>query len=139
MVKIETFEYMEVWQQPKSLVKHIYDLTSKDALARDFALRDQIPRASILVMSNVAEGFERSSNKEFICFLGISKVSVTEARSQLYIAFNLNYLDTSTFQALKEKLIFSITSAFSFHKISQRELEEATMNFQFLIPSKESI
>jgi four helix bundle protein len=105
MAKIETFEDMEVWQQARGLVKHIYDLTSKDAFAKDFALRDQIRRASISVMSNIAEGFDRSSNKEFTYFLGVSKASAAEVRSQLYIAFDLNYLDAPTFQALKEKVM----------------------------------
>jgi four helix bundle protein len=105
MAKIETFEDMEVWQQARGLVKHIYDLTSRDAFAKDFALRDQIRRASISVMSNIAEGFERSSNKEFTYFLGISKASAAEVRSQLYVAHDLKYLDDSTFQVLKEKLV----------------------------------
>jgi four helix bundle protein len=102
---IETFEDMEVWQSSRTLAKSIYAITEKDSFARDFALRDQIRRAAISVMSNIAEGFERSSNKEFIQFLHISKGSSAEVRSQLYLAYDLKYVDDSVFRELNDKLI----------------------------------
>jgi four helix bundle protein len=102
---IETFEDMEVWQSARTFAKAIYAITGKSAFAKDFALRDQIRRAAISIMSNIAEGFERSSNKEFIQFLYISKGSSAEIRSQLYLTYDLNYVDESVFQDLNNKLI----------------------------------
>jgi len=104
MMKIETFEDMEVWQRARELVRDIYSVSNQGHFAQDWTLRDQIRRATISIMSNVAEGFERSGNREFIRFLYSSKASAAEARSQLYIAFDLDYLDEATFQALKGKL-----------------------------------
>jgi four helix bundle protein len=102
---IETFEDMEVWQSARALAKNIYAATAKDSFAKDFALRDQVRRASISIMSNIAEGFERSSNKEFIQFLHVSKGSSAEVRSQLYLAYDLKYMDEDAFQDLNKKLI----------------------------------
>jgi four helix bundle protein len=102
---IETFEDMEVWQSARDLVKGIYAVTAKDSFSKDFALRDQVRRAAISIMSNIAEGFERSSNKEFIQFLHVSKGSSAEVRSQLYIAHDLKYVDEKVFQDLNTKLV----------------------------------
>lgn len=104
-MKLETFEDMEVWQDARALVKSIYGVTSVSAFARDYALRDQLRRASISIMSNIAEGFDRASNKDFMRFLSISKASASEVRSQLYIALDLNYLDEQAFEELKTRAI----------------------------------
>ncbi|MBT9130147.1 MAG: hypothetical protein DDT41_00414 [candidate division WS2 bacterium] len=88
----KVFEELEVWQSTMVLVKTIYSLTKNENFNRDFSLTDQIRRASISVLSNIAEGFERGSNAEFIHFLYIAKGSCGEVRSQLYVAYELNYI-----------------------------------------------
>lgn len=89
MSKIEKFEDIIVWQEARMLVKQIYIHFSSQ---RDFGFRDQIQRASISIMNNIAEGFERNSDAEFKRFLIISKASCGEVRSMLHLAVDLNYL-----------------------------------------------
>ncbi|MEE9297169.1 MAG: four helix bundle protein [Phycisphaerae bacterium] len=89
---IERFEDIEAWQDARILLKGVYEATAQGPFARDFGLRDQIRRAAISVMSNIAEGFERGSNKDFIRFLYMAKGSAGEVRSQLYAATDLGYL-----------------------------------------------
>ncbi len=93
MARIECFEDIEAWQDARILVKNIYEATAEGRFARDFGLRDQIRRAAISTMSNIAEGFERGSNKDFVRFLYMAKGSAGEVRSQLYAAIDLSYLE----------------------------------------------
>lgn len=102
-MKINRFEDMEVWQLARGLVKDIYEQTNKDFFSRDFGLKNQITRAGISVMSNIAEGFERKSNKEFIQYLFIAKGSAGEVRAQLYIALDLEYISEEEFNKLFNK------------------------------------
>jgi four helix bundle protein len=81
-----TFESLRVWHDARDLVSRIYSLTRASSFASDFALRDQIRRAALSVMSNIAEGHERSGTREFVHFLSIAKSSCGEVRSQLYVA-----------------------------------------------------
>ena len=97
-MKIERFEDLEVWQLSRELVKSIYKLTSGTKFSKDFGLANQIQRSAVSIMSNIAEGFERKSKKEFINFLYIAKGSCGELRSQLYIALDLNYINKDEFQ-----------------------------------------
>jgi four helix bundle protein len=99
---VKTFEELKVWQNARGFVKHIYEVTEQKGFAKDFALRDQIRRSAISVMSNIAEGFESSSNAEFIRFLSYAKSSSGEARSQLYTALDLNYMLEETFEELRK-------------------------------------
>ena len=92
MTRIERFEDIEAWRDARILVKQIYETTNDGPFARDFGLRDQIRRAAVSTMSNIAEGFERSSNREFVRFLYMAKGSAGEVRSQLYTASDLGYL-----------------------------------------------
>jgi four helix bundle protein len=94
----KTFEELEVWQKALKLVKSIYSITSNNKFSKDFSLTDQIRRASVSVLSNIAEGFERGSNTEFIQFLYIAKGSCGEVRSQLYVAHELKYISNEEFQ-----------------------------------------
>ena len=96
--RIEKFEDLIAWQKARKLTAKIYELTNVGAFARDFGLRDQIRRAAVSVMSNIAEGFERNRPKEFHQFLSIAKGSCAEVRSQLYIALDVGYLDEPTFR-----------------------------------------
>lgn len=105
MTKIEKFEDMEVWQQARSITKAVYTNSRQGDFAWDFGLRDQIQRAAVSIMSNIAEGFERGTNKEFIQFLFIAKGSAGEVRSQLYIALDLGYIKKSAFDQLNTELI----------------------------------
>ena len=101
-MKIERFEDIEAWKRARELVRGIYQLTSEGNFARDYSLKDQIRRASVSVMSNIAEGFSRKSNKEFIQFLHVAKGSASEVQSQLYIALDLKYMSEATFKELYE-------------------------------------
>ncbi len=94
---------MEVWQIARELVKEIYLITANDNFNRDFGLKNQITRSSVSIMSNIAEGFERKTNKEFIQFLFIAKGSSGEVRSQLYVALDLKYISEIEFEMLLNK------------------------------------
>jgi four helix bundle protein len=98
--RVDRFEDLVAWQKARLLTKRIYDLTAKGAFARDFGLRDQIRRAAVSVMSNIAEGFERNKLTEFHQFLSIAKASCAEVRSQLYVALDVGYLEASSFQEI---------------------------------------
>jgi four helix bundle protein len=98
--EISRFEDLVAWQRAREMTKEIYVLTSRGAFSKDWALRDQIRRASVSVMSNVAEGFERGSRAEFHQFLVIAKASCAEVRSQLYVALDAGYLGQGQFDEL---------------------------------------
>ena len=92
MGKIESFEEIISWQKSRLLNKRIYEITSKEKFKTDFELTRQLRRASISITSNIAEGFERNTDKEFISFLYVAKASSAEIRSQLYLALDLEYI-----------------------------------------------
>ena len=98
--KIGGFEDLLAWQKARLLTAHIYKITGQGEFARDFGLRDQIRRASVSVMSNIAEGFERGRPAEFHQFLSISKASCAELRSQLYVALDVGYIQEEQFMQL---------------------------------------
>lgn len=100
MSKSEQFEQLVAWQKARTLTKRIYEVTQEGAFARDFGLRDQIRRASVSVMSNIAEGYDRNSPAEFARFLAIAKGSCAEVRSQLYAALDVEYLTPEYFGEL---------------------------------------
>jgi four helix bundle protein len=91
-MKIERFEDMEIWKEARELCKYVFDLTSQELFSKDFKLRDQIRASSGSIMDNIAEGFERGGNKEFMQFLYISKGSCGETRSQCYRVFDQEYI-----------------------------------------------
>lgn len=97
MSTIQKFEDLKVWQKAREVNLQIYKLSNKATFSKDFGLRDQIRRASVSVISNIAEGFERNGTKEFSQFLSISKASAAEIRSQLYVAKDLEYISTEEF------------------------------------------
>jgi four helix bundle protein len=96
-MKIKRFEDIEAWKKARGLVRTIYDLSSNGNFAKDYSLKDQIRRGSVSVMSNIAEGYARQTDKEFVQFLYIALGSVAEVQSQLYIAQDLNYLSGEQF------------------------------------------
>jgi four helix bundle protein len=91
-MSVKSFEEMEVWKEARRLTQRIYVLTKKGEFSKDFGLRDQIRRAAVSVMSNIAEGFERGGNHEFVQFLYVAKGSCGEVRSQIYVALDQNYV-----------------------------------------------
>ena len=93
MATFKTFEDIEAWQRSRVLTTSIYKITSQGTFARDFGLRDQIRKASVSIMSNIAEGFERSGTREFIQFLATAKGSAGEVRAQLYVALDQGYVE----------------------------------------------
>jgi len=95
------FEELAVWQKARELTRQIYDVTGAGDFARDFGLRDQIRRAAVSIMSNIAEGHERGGRAEFHQFLVIAKGSCAEVRSQLYVALDAGYLEKARFEQLK--------------------------------------
>lgn len=103
MPKIEKFEDIEAWQRARELSKAVYAVTCDGAFARDFGLRDQMRRAAASVMSNIAEGFGRGGNKEFIQFLATAKGSAAEVQAQLYVALDAGYLPPDQFKDLYDQ------------------------------------
>ena len=98
--RIERFEDFIAWQKARKLTAEIYRITSEENFARDFGLKNQIRRAAVSTMSNLAEGFERGRPAEFHQFISIAKGSCAELRAQLYVALDVGYLDLPTFEVL---------------------------------------
>ena len=98
--KVEKFEQLKVFEEARKLTNRIYEVTRRQTFAKDFGLVDQIRRAAVSVMSNIAEGFERGANKEFIQFLYIAKGSCGEVRTHLIIALDQGYIDKAIFDEL---------------------------------------
>src|ERR1700704_5723893 len=103
MASFKSFEEIEIWKKARKLIKQVYVLSGVGVFARDFGLKDQIRRACVSVMSNIAEGFERSGTGEFIQFLAMAKGSAGEVRSQLYVAHDQQYISDEQFHSLKAK------------------------------------
>jgi four helix bundle protein len=100
MAKFEKFEDILAWQKSRMLIGRIYLLFQN---SRDYSFRDQIQRATVSIMNNIAEGYERKGNKEFAKFLYIAKGSCGEVRSMLYLALDLSYIDKKEFDDLHTK------------------------------------
>ncbi|PXF60118.1 MAG: four helix bundle protein [Deltaproteobacteria bacterium] len=100
MATIQKFEDIDAWQKARELVKVIYSITNQGSFARDFGLRDQIRRAAVSIMSNIAEGFGRGGNREFIQFLSTARGSASEVQAQLYVALDADYITKEQFRQL---------------------------------------
>ena len=117
------FEDLEIWKQSRELCNNVYRITNYELFSRDYRFRDQIRASSGSIMDNIAEGFERNGNKEFIQFLYISKGSCGESRSQLYRALDFNYITEEEFNDLRQKAIHISLSIGNFIKyLKQSEL-----------------
>ena len=99
-MKIEKFEDIDAWREARKLVNMIYDVSNNGNFSNDYGLRDQIRRASISAMSNISEGFDRETNKEFIQFLIIARASVSEVKSHMYVALDRKYLSIEEFDSI---------------------------------------
>ena len=103
--KIESFEDLLVWQKGMKLVRQIYLITRDGRLSKDFNLRDQLRGAALSIPSNIAEGFERASRKEYLNFLNIAKGSAGEVRSLLRVAVEIGYLEEPPYYELQEMIL----------------------------------
>lgn len=96
------FKELRVWQEAKSLSVTVYKLTENGKFSKDYSLRDQVRKSAVSIASNIAEGYERNSDKDFIRFLLIAKGSLSELRTQIEIAKEIAYLSDETFEKLEE-------------------------------------
>jgi len=103
MSTIKRFEEMDAWQTARVLTRTVYKLTANGAFSRDFGLRDQMQRASVSIMSNIAEGFESRTEILFLEFLGRAKGSAGELRAQFYVAQDAGYLSEDQFQSIQDQ------------------------------------
>ncbi|MGE0102084.1 MAG: four helix bundle protein [Blastocatellales bacterium] len=117
---VRRFEDLIAWQRARTLTRDIYRISEDTRFARDFGLRDQIRRAAVSVMSNIAEGFERNRQGEFHQFLSIAKASCGELRAQLYVALDVGYLDQTSFDGLQRQAE-EVSRIISGLKSSQRQ------------------
>ena len=100
MGTIKRFEDLDTWKKARILTRQVFDLTSKESFRGDWSLRDQLRRASVSTMANIAEGFERGGDREFLQFLSIAKGSVGELKSHLYVAQDAGLVTEDQFREL---------------------------------------
>ena len=98
MTLIKRFEDIQAWQEARMLVKMVYAITNKEPFSKDFGMCDQIRRAAVSSMTNIAEGFDCDSNAEFARFLGYARRSAVEVQSLLYAALDVDYISQSEFE-----------------------------------------
>jgi four helix bundle protein len=103
MPTVKRFEDLHAWQASRELVKLVYSVSRKTSFERDYGLKDQIRRAAISAMSNIAEGFGAGSDAEFIKFLGYARRSVSETQSQLYAALDQGYILQDEFESMQDR------------------------------------
>jgi four helix bundle protein len=103
MTTIKRFEDLECWKEARGLVQTIYQLTKNKKFSADFDLRSQVRRSGVSVMANIAEGFHRNSNKDFLKFLDYSRSSIAETLSHCYVALDQEYIAKSDMEALKQQ------------------------------------
>ena len=104
-MNFKSFEEIESWKKARVFNKLIYNITQQENFSKDYGLKDQIRRASVSISSNIAEGFERNTDKEFVYFLYVAKASAGEVRSQLYLANDLEYINNEDFLQLKNQVV----------------------------------
>jgi len=124
MAGITRFEEVEAWKTARQLTNMVYELGNQAGFNRDFGLRDQIRRASVSVMSNIAEGFESRTDIQFINFLGMARASAGEVRAQLYIASDQKYITEEQLKeayALAEKCSRQIAKFISYLEANPRQ------------------
>ena len=121
MAKIERFEEIQAWQKGRELCELVYQATNKGAFSHDYGLRDQIRRAVVSIVSNIAEGFESQNNRTFVRYLYIAKASSGEVRAQAYVALDQGYISQAEFDTLyalaseTSRLIFGFTTYLEQH------------------------
>ena len=114
MPTFKRFEDIIAWQKARQITNEVYQVTKDGEFARDFGLRDQIRRASVSIMANIAEGFARRSDKDFAHFLNIARSSTAEVQSHLYLAVDQGYIEQNEFEEIynqleeESKMIFAL-------------------------------
>ncbi len=103
MALIKRFEDIQAWQEARALVKMVYVLTKKEQFSKDYGMKDQIQRAAVSAMTNIAEGFDCKSKAEFARFLGFARRSAVEVQSLLYAALDTGYITQTEFDAHYEQ------------------------------------
>ncbi|PAW76768.1 MAG: hypothetical protein B9S32_13605 [Verrucomicrobia bacterium Tous-C9LFEB] len=98
MAIIRDFKDLQAWQRARELTRHVYTICRNGPLAKDYGLKDQIQRAAVSVMSNIAEGFERIGQAEKLQYLNVARASCAEVRSLFVVAIDVGYLDEKTFR-----------------------------------------
>ena len=125
MAAFKTFEEINAWQNARVLVREVYAMTGCGDFCKDYGLKDQIQRAAVSICSNIAEGFERRGNKEFINFLWIAKGSAAEVCSQLYNAKDLGYITDERFKSMYDSakqiggMLFNLITTLSARKVER--------------------
>jgi four helix bundle protein len=118
MATFKKFEEIQVWKKAREITKLVYQLTNNSLFSRDFGLRDQMRRASVSIMANIAEGHGRRTRTEFANFLNLSRGSATEVQSHLYVAWDLEYISIHEFEKLYDTLEEISPMTLSLAKIS---------------------
>ncbi len=142
MATIQRFEELDVWQNARTLTNRIYDYTQEGPFAKDFGLRDQIQRAAVSVMSNIAEGFESRTQSVFVDYLGHARGSAGEVRAQLYVAHDQDYLSDSEFDDaydLADKVsrqLFKLIQYLKSRPNSSR-IQEGTVEYEINLDARE--
>lgn len=124
MAKIEEFKDLKIWQEARDICNEVWELIETTPLGKDYKLRDQMNGSSGSIMDNIAEGFERNGNREFVQFLSISKASCGELRSQLYRCLDRGHIEEDVFDFLREKALVEgkkIGAFMSYLKKSERK------------------
>jgi len=104
MSTFKRFEEIQAWQKAREITKKIYSMSNKNEFSKDFSLRDQMKRASVSIMANIAEGHGRRTTTEFANFLNIARGSAIELQSHLYVALDLKYIEQTEFKEAYEML-----------------------------------
>ena len=117
MSTVKSFEELTIWQESRELTNRVYILSKRFPKEELYGLTSQIRRASVSIMSNIAEGFNRRSTKEFINFLIISRASISEVQNDLYISLDLNYINKKDFETIynhAQKISMSINKLITY-------------------------
>jgi len=129
MPTVRSFEELTIWQEAREFTKRIYALTKRFPKEELYDLTSQIRRASVSIMSNIAEGFNRRSTKEFINFLIISRASISEVQNDLYISLDLNYInkeDSETIYNHAQKISMSINKLITYLRSQVKTYQKTT-------------
>lgn len=124
MEVVNGFEELLCWQQERELVRQVYAQCREPKLSKDFATQDQLKRAALSIMNNIAEGYGRYRSKEFIRFLDISSASAMEVRTMLYVLKDMDYINHDTFEKLHKLSIHQTNLTIGFIKYLNRKLNE---------------
>ena len=130
MPTIKRFEDVLAWQKARQVTKSVYDITKSGEFAKDFGLRDQIRRASVSIMANIAEGFARRSDKDFAHFLNISRSSAAEVQSHLYVSLDQRYISQTDFEEIYRQLEETSKMIFALAKHLVLQSNESIESFE---------